>query len=275
MHGCGSPGKQGHAGFTAGYQQVIDCCGIHDDPGGAVERSVILYGNARGRFRFLAVGSQNGCSLIAGIIPALWIDKHRNPSGACRADDRSYYPGGKHPLEIIRKQHRVKSHDVVAGPSADIVLHFAGYLFPRFPVNPHDLLVGGNDPRFSAGSTSRVSEDGIGGQISAVEFSEQGTAVFIISHNRTDFDMSTKSGQIIHNIARPANTKLLTNNIHHLNRCFRRDTLGFSPQVLVKHQIADHQAIDSANILKKGFDDLSIHDWLQFCPEFRPPGAGA
>jgi hypothetical protein len=148
------------------------------------------------------------------------------------------------PVPIIRNNDRVKlvysarheGAEAAAEAAINIVL---------FTIKSDYLLVVGDNPSLANRQYCPVRYDSIGIRAERCELLQKFESFLILAHDSTSGDLSSQCPDVADNIRCASGMEALACHVDDRNRSFWRNPLDSTPDIAIKHQIANDKDADA------------------------------
>ena len=226
--------------------------------------------------RLLAVRRKQGRTTIFLIIITLGINQNRYTRLTPDSDDFPQQPVSQYALLVIRKVDHIKLSNSRFYMRDNAFFTLGRDVCTRFLVDPHNLLITGKHSGFSTGHPAGLAENTMFLYAAIFEPPQQKFSIIVFTNDTEDINLTVKGQQVIDDIAGTTKPQFLAFDFNDLDRSLGADAVDRTPDIFIKHQVADHQGSDLRDTGQELLQLRSIksHDIrlpCQFYPELRQP----
>ena len=144
-----------------------------------------------------------------------------------------------HPFIVILQDNRVDGIDVPAEDIQDFGLDDVRNVILRFPVDPDDMLLVGDDPGLDRRGSFAVDHYAIGRKAAFSNDAEKLIAAVVGSDDPDKEGFPSKRLYVLRDVCGSPQPRLLRFQIDHRNGGLGRNPADRSPEIAVEHQVPD------------------------------------
>ena len=233
--------EQAHAFGSAGDERALRVEPLLQSPAHAHQAGLVRDALAHDVTGLELVGRQDAHALVGFDVALLGVDADLQP--ACtRGRDRHVEHGARDDaLAVVADDEAVAARQLALEHAQQPGERLAGDLGARLPVGAHHLLRVGDDARLHRRRPQRIAHDGARVHAARGERIEQLLRATILADEPHQHRLGAECGEVRSHVPGAAERAGFPLHLDHRHGRLGRDALAAAPQVVVEHQVAEHE----------------------------------